>query len=505
MTTKNTRLLRTIPSALAVGILMYAPGGYAADDDISISPEAELTDHDSNVFKPDPDYGEQQYDAEAQKKIYGGKYEVDTPRPLLELGRKQYQTGPLTPDSTLLGENNLLAPAFAIYGDLRTAVAYNDFGQNELGQVAMRLNLDIDAKLTATERLHFQLRPLDEDGRFSRVEFSGDTGLGEGGDSEFILNSDIDAAFFEGDLGSIVGGFTGKPSKFDLPFAAGLTPLFFQNGVWLDDAIVGTAFSVAARNSPRFDISNYDVSVFAGFDKVTNQGIRDGNNQVADEDVNIYGVAGFFETRQGYAEIDYAFIDGRGEFNSLDHHSFSAAFSKRIGASFSTSARLLTSFGQDLDKAQRTADGTLLIWENSIITKRPSTFIPYINLFAGFDRPQSAARSGSGVLKNIGINFESDGMTGFPLLDDSGHDSFGGALGLQNLFSLNQQLVFEIATVQLLDDNAPIGKAKDDQWAFGIRYQRPLNNSLILRADAMHAWLEGDDVSGVRVELRKKF
>ena len=55
---------------------------------------------------------------------------------------------------------------------------------------------------------------------------------------------------------------------------------------------------------------------------------------------------------------------------------------------------------------------------------------------------------GTGLLKNTGINYETDGLTGFPKLDDSGHDSFGGAIGIQYLFSLNRQVVFEIASTK---------------------------------------------------------
>ena len=70
----------------------------------------------------------------------------------------------------------------------------------------------------------------------------------------------------------------------------------------------------------------------------------------------------------------------------------------------------------------------MLIAENSLITSKPSTLVPYFNVWAGFDRPQPLADD-SGLLKNTGINFETDGLTGFPKLDDTGHDTFGGALG----------------------------------------------------------------------------
>lgn len=498
-------MTKALPRAGLLALAISAASTGIAGDDYhpEMSPRAIIVDHKPSVFKADPQYGEHKYDPERQKAIYGGKRAVYTPRPLLELGRPQYENGPLTRSYSVIGERNRIAPALAVYGDWRTAVAYNENAGSELGQVATRLNLDIDLKLTGTERIHAFIRPLDQDGRFSRIEFGGDKSADS---SELELNSDLETLFFEGDLGAIIGGLTNTASSFDLPFAVGLMPLLFQNGLWMEDAFTGIAFTIPARNSKRFNISNYDISFFAGFDKVSSEAIVDKNGNIADEDVNLYGIATFWELLEGYAEIDYAFIDGKDQFDDLDHHSFSAAFTKRWRDISSNSIRVIHTFGQDPLNGVKTADGTLLVLENSLITSKPSTFIPYFNLFAGFDRPRSVARDNGGLLKTIGINFESDALTGFPLLDDSGQDSWGGAIGINNLFALDQQLVVELAAVQLMDDKNPLGKAKGDQVALGVRYQRPLNREWLIRADAMRGWLDNDDnISGVRFEIRRKF
>jgi hypothetical protein len=169
--------------------------------------------------------------------------------------------------------------------------------------------------------------------------------------------------------------------------------------------------------------------------------------------------------------------------------------------------RLIGNFGQDgvlLGDGGRakTADGGLLLLESSLITSKPSTVVPYLNLFYGIDNPQPLAKAEGGVLKNTGINFETDGLTGFPRLDDSARDSYGGALGLELLFGLDQQLVLEVATVQRTSDTEFLG----NQVAAGIRYQRPISNAWIVRFDAMHGWLDvGEDIFGGRIELRRKF
>jgi hypothetical protein len=91
-------------------------------------------------------------------------------------------------------------------------------------------------------------------------------------------------------------------------------------------------------------------------------------------------------------------------------------------------------------------------------------------------------------------------------LDDSANNTYGGALGVDLLGgAFDRQLMVEAAMVQAFDD-AATRIAPGDQYALGVRYQRKLNNALILRADAMHGWLENsNDVDGVRVELRHKF
>ena len=87
------------------------------------------------------------------------KSAVEPPRPLLELGRQQYTSGIYDESSTLLGQLNPLLPGLAIYGDWRTAVAYNNNNGKDIAQIATRLNLDVDFKITGTERIHAFFTP----------------------------------------------------------------------------------------------------------------------------------------------------------------------------------------------------------------------------------------------------------------------------------------------------------------------------------------------------------
>ena len=98
-------------------------------------------------------------------------------------------------------------------------------------------------------------------------------------------------------------------------------------------------------------------------------------------------------------------------------------------------------------------------------------------------------------------------MTGLPKLDDTGHDTYGGAIGIEYLFSLDQQVVFEVSALQIMGDANELGRAAiDDQYGLGFRWQLPISRSWIVRADAKYGALKGaEDIAGVSVEMRYKF
>lgn len=492
--------------ALAAGALaMHAALAAGAGEEPRMSPEARPVPHDPRAFGPDPSYADKPYDMGAQLRIYGGKSKVETPRPLIELGRPIYLGGPYDPPGTFLGRKNPTEQALTIYGDLRVGGGYIDDGAVEREIVAARLNLDVDWKLTATERLHAFFRPLDDGQNFTRCERID-------GDGKCVGEGDLKAEtlFFEGDLGAMLAGWRGRYSSFDLPFAIGKIPLLFQNGIWLEDAFNGFAFTIPARNSRLLDISNMDFTFFAGFANVDSGGVRDAAGRVANGEADVYGLTTFIEANQGYWELGYAYTYGETEkgFKDQSYHNVTAAFTRRYGGWLSNSVRVIHNFGQEREPGQRqTADGTLLLFENSLISSRPLTLVPYLNVFAGFDRPQSVARDpgAGGILKNVGINFETDGLTGFPKLDDQANNTAGGAIGIQYLFSLQKQIVFEIATVQTLRE-ATERAVPGPQSAVGMRYQHNIDRAWLFRADAMIASrAQLDDISGVKIELRRKF
>ncbi len=450
-----------------------------------------------DLFGPDPKY-DKSYDAKSLVDIYGAKTAIEPPRPPVELGRPQYTAGSYDESSTLLGQLNPLLPGLAIYGDWRTAVAYNNNKGKDIAQIATRLNIDVDIKITATERIHALFTPIQKgNANFTRFEFGG-------GDGDGKFNGELDlnpqTLFFEGDLASLYSGFTGRDSRFDLPFTVGLFPLFLQNGIWANDAILGGAVSLPAKNSAALGLPNFDITFFTAFDNVNNTGILGADNNNA----NIYGVTTFIDALGGYIEAGYGLIQGVGDRVGGQLTNFlTAAYTRRYANTLSNSTRVFANFGNG-----ERDDGFAIISENSLITSLPSTLIPYANFFVGTGNPQPLVDgNGAGILKNVGINFETDALTGYPKLNDTGSNAYGGAIGLQYLFNLNQQLIFELATVQPYGTPiAGIGVAQP-QYAFGVRYQIPIDKAWLFRADATYQITEGatEDDFGFRVELRRKF
>jgi len=523
--TTNPLLIGTLLLALGVPCILFADDTKADDKDKKDAPcvpkplHANEGQHDmspaarllpdppgAELFKADPCYT-QPYNAEAELDVYRRRNMIDRPRPPVELGIRLYDRGAYTPRPTWFGVKDPMMPAFMMYGDLRLAGAYNDngvpiapSGKTDQSRVAARLNLDMDIQLTPTERIHAFTKPLDRNGSFTRYEVDG--AVKDKAVDNFDFN--IDTLFFEGDVGAMLQGWTGKNNRIDLPIALGRVPIVTQNGVWIEDAIDGGAFSITAKNSPKLDISNMDFTFFAGLDNVTTAA------EPGDK-ARVFGMAGFADLLRGYLEYGYGYLDA--DVSGHSYHNVTAAFSKRYRGRVANSVRVIANFGQEGVGGVKTADGVLLLVENSLVPRRhfgfdvstfnPLNFVPYFNLFAGFKSPQSLARGADsgGVLRNTGLAFESDGVTGYPTLDATAHEAYGGALGVEYLFGLDRQIVVEAATVQHRGDSL-LGS----EHSLSARYQRPFTKVWIVRLDAMKGWRQGrNDILGLRLELRRKF
>ncbi|MEN8723290.1 MAG: hypothetical protein ABF335_10415 [Alphaproteobacteria bacterium] len=468
---------------------------------------ARPAEFDRSQFGGDPVYDDLAYDPDEQLEIYGGKKAVYRVAPLIEWPEPMYQEGPLGEGWEIIGRKNPVRPQLLVYGDFKSVVAYNDNGNAELAQAVAQLNIDIDLKLTATERIHAFMQPLQDNRSITRTEFGGgDKSLKE---DELVFDPKLETLFLEGDLGAIISGLTDEYTTYDLPFAIGVFPTFYQNGIWADDDIGGLAFTIPSLNSPTFDISNMDLIFFYAPERVTTQAVFDNKGQAVEDDVSVYAFTTTIEALSGYIEAGIGYIEDdvdNGNGVDFSYTNVGVSFTKRYRDLLSYSFRFIGNFGQDPGNGiAKTADGELFILETSFVTHLPSTLVPYVNVWYGNGKPRSLIRDNGGILKNVGINFETDALTGFPKLDDTAEDTFGGAAGVMYLFALDQQLIVEVASVQTHGDRA--GRAAPgDQYAIGARYQKPLSPAWIIRFDGMFGERENqENISGMRMELRRKF
>lgn len=453
------------------------------------------TPYTSSVFSPQPSSAVPSSPV-LEASPYRGKFDVPTQRPWVELWRPFYTGGIYPPAKEWFGRHNLAMPSFIVYGDYRSGAAINRNAKGDTNNWASRLNLDMDLKLTSTERLHAFMGPLDRNGDFTRIDFT--HGL------DFVDRTDIrfDNLYFEGDAGAILGGLTDQSSPFDLPFSFGFLPLFYQNGIWANDNVIGAAMALPSKNSPLLKWSNYDATLFWASDQVNTDAFVGDNNAA-----EFFGSAWFIEAYDGFIEADYAFVhDDVGGHRS--YHNLSVAYTRRYFMRVSNSIRYITNFGQSLPSDQRTADGHMILLENSLISKAPNTLVPYLNFFYGQGRTQSLARGNAagGILNNTGINFETDGLTGYPTLDATGVNATGAALGVNMLGAdFQHQLILEVAALSA-NGQAQLRNAPGNEYAVGMRYQKPLSNAWIFRTDHMVGWRENaKELRGSRVELRWKF
>ena len=272
-------------------------------------------------------------DAQREIDTYYGKSMVETQRPWVEWWRPFYTGGMYEPGIPVFSEVNLLTPSFLVYGDYRTAVGVHRFGGRPTRQWAHRLNLDMDLRLTGTERFHMFAGPLDDNGRFTRLDFSDSSNV----EFEDELDFRPETAFFEGDLGAIAGSLQGVDAPFDLPFTLGIVPLLYQNGIWMEDAIVGFAFGSPWRHSRPFNWENFETTFFVGFNDITSPAFQD------QDEARVFGTAWFIEAYGGYIEADYAYLDERQDLGR-SYHNAAISFTRRYFGRISNSVRLIGKF-----------------------------------------------------------------------------------------------------------------------------------------------------------------
>jgi hypothetical protein len=202
-----------------------------------------------------------------------------------------------------------MEPRLVIYGRYDLFGLAFEQGNQRTDGIGHQLLADIDLRLTGTERLHMQFRPL---------------GKGNTGGSLLQLNDPVhyidnstgipQRYWFEFELQSVTRGITGNEFlPLDYHITAGKFPFALHNALLINDEIVGVVLN---KNTVYLgDLSNLNLQTFYAFDDVnTAAGFND-----------LLGVNATADYRHWFFEMTYAHVFGDpGTGRDTDYAAFSA-------------------------------------------------------------------------------------------------------------------------------------------------------------------------------------
>ncbi len=413
--------------------------------------------------------------------------QVVRPKPILELGHPFQAPGLLNPGFTVPG-GAVWRPSLLVFGTYRTAVQAFDNGDTTVSEWANRLDLLANLQLSGTERVLAGFRPLDKDGRFTGYKFNPDRGNGR----EDELNIQLTTLFFEGDFGQLFPNLDPDDSRrLDWGFAVGRQPLFFQEGMLINDDI--DAIGIVRNTILPKGASNLRVTVLYGWNEIH----RDDNRH--DDSAHLLGIFTESDWSQSTVALDVVYIYDEDRRTDGLYWGFSSV--QRIGH-LNTSFRALGSHALK-EQSEAVSSGYLFFGELSW-SPTGSPDLVYINAFWGVDQFSSASRGPAtgGPLGRTGILFAAVGLGRFgAALGNRADQSVGAAIGYQLfLDQTRKQIVFEFGGRRSTESQG------DGAIAAGVRYQQAFGQHAVLQVDVLGAVAESRDEGwGTRLELRYEF
>jgi len=220
------------------------------------------------------------------------------------------------------------------------------FGLNEnsqqQGAVGHQLTIDLDLRLTGTERFHVQFRPLGKGNTGgSFYQFSDPEGYVDNAHAE------PDRFWFEGELQSILGGVLNPLPVLDYNFAVGKFPIELHNSLLINDEILG--FGLAKNTILRGGLSNINVQFFYALNDVEN----------AAGDHRLYGVNAAIDHRRTFYELSYFLLQN--DVDSRRDAQYAAISGTKSYGPLAVAARGLFKWGDP----GGTGDGQLFVLESN--------------------------------------------------------------------------------------------------------------------------------------------
>jgi hypothetical protein len=398
----------------------------------------------------------------------------ERPSPILELGDPFFDHGKIS-QGYLLPTGAVWQPSFVMWGDIRNAVQTVDpsldKSDNRTSEVASRVDLFGNLSLTSTERILIGVRPVDQDGRFTRYTLdnpSGDTHEDRGFHDEF--NFEPTLLFFEGDFGELFPILDPRDQYgLDFGFSVGRQTIAWQDGMLINDRIDSIGIS-KINLKPSMAVNYRSTLLYAWNELNRNRLLK------KDSSSSLFGWSNEIDFKETTAEFDIVYVDG--DLESGDGIFSGLGFTHRL-YSFNHTFRVLGShgLGEGTDNNQ---DGALLFNELSMDLEGTHDYV-YLDSFYGIDQFRSASRAPEfgGPLGGTGVLFASLGLGRYgAALNNQADDAFGSALGYQIFFNdRRQQILVEVGGRYAVED---IGQRA---VASGVSFQTAVGQRNVLRFD----------------------
>ncbi|MBI2422469.1 MAG: hypothetical protein HYV27_06550 [Candidatus Hydrogenedentes bacterium] len=415
-------------------------------------------------------------------------------------------------------------PSLMIYGTYRSAWQWEDSGRRpapiqaaggpvqrdmfEIEQWVNRLDLFFNLALTPTERIVANVRPFDQDGNWSGYTWEdANPSDSDGWDIEGDFR--LEQLYFEGDFGELFPRLDPKDTGvLDIGFSVGRQPLFFQEGIMLNDNI--DAIGITRNNVLIPWGSNLRITGLWGWDNV-NRGVGAGVN-TRNDDAHLFGLFTNWDFPKTTVDFDIAYINEDEERVRLANNTFRMEGGDQLNLGLSltrrilhvnTSLRLNTSMAIG-DETIHAQDGTLIFGEASWSPPGTNDLL-YGTAFWAIDEYLSISRDATagGPLARAGILYEAFGignLDGSPI-ENTSVESVGGAIGYQKFFSdTRKQVILEVGGRTDTDGT--------DRGRLGVmaRYQQAIKNRFVWRVDAYFVQRENlADKRGLRTEFVVQF
>ncbi|PQO30452.1 hypothetical protein DTL21_24165 [Bremerella cremea] len=378
---------------------------------------------------------------------------------LLRLPEDYVEPEPFTLFSTFLGEEPVKShpllhwfgpgaynwdPRFVAYGSYQaSAIAYKQ-NQTRSDGLGHQLIVDLDLRLTGTERFHVQFRPLGEGSTGgSYYRFNDPAG--------YIDNSTgaPQRFWFEGELHSIFSGYADPFAVRDINLAVGKFPFLLQNQLLMNDEVLGLALSkntIFVGNTSNLNVQG----IYAPSDV----------DNVADANSRMYGISGFLDYQRVFYETSYLFIETP-DAPGRNQHFYAIARTALYGQ-LTCTGRALFKFGDNAGSG----GGELYVLETNYTQVFPThplgieMGVGYCNLFYATEGWNSAAGGGFNRLRAA---FDVNPLVGISTGMTLG-ENYGVSLGMQFFRHHEDESIAPEFAFQSLNGDAIYG--------LGLRYQR---------------------------------